>query len=323
MPLDDALHVHQADTVAGKSTLPVQTRERPEQLLDQGLRKTHAIVAHEIGRTLGVPAHLDPWRRLGRRKLTGIVEQVLQHALDARDRDLARHDVLDQFALFLRQLLQELLHLAIGQQVAHVVLQELGQVGRQHGGGVDHRPGHPPAREHEGAGQLVGGGLLLVLGRVAVAHRLDGGLVVAHVPPSGPLVRPAHVLVASASDLGEDERSADLMFRIYRKLQRRDLGDIEPVRASLDADLATPSHLDARPQPDLPAVYASEGYLAQHGARPGEHRGGALHQFGNRAGCIRAACQQGAQFHHQWRMFGQPSLDDRWNPSLEHSHRVV
>jgi sugar/nucleoside kinase (ribokinase family) len=41
-----------------------------------------------------------------------------------------------------------------------------------------------------------------------LAERLDGGLVVAHVPPSGPLVRPAHVLVASASDLREDERSA-------------------------------------------------------------------------------------------------------------------
>ncbi|MFN7989679.1 MAG: PfkB family carbohydrate kinase [Thermoanaerobaculia bacterium] len=41
-----------------------------------------------------------------------------------------------------------------------------------------------------------------------LAERLDGCLVVAHVPPSGPLVRPAHVLVASSSDLRDDERSA-------------------------------------------------------------------------------------------------------------------
>ena len=45
-------------------------------------------------------------------------EQELQHALDAGDRDLARHDVLDQFGMFLRQFLQQLLHLAVGQQLA-------------------------------------------------------------------------------------------------------------------------------------------------------------------------------------------------------------
>jgi len=41
-----------------------------------------------------------------------------------------------------------------------------------------------------------------------LAGRLDSSLVVAHVPPSGPGVRPAHVLVASAADLSDDERLA-------------------------------------------------------------------------------------------------------------------
>ena len=41
-----------------------------------------------------------------------------------------------------------------------------------------------------------------------LAERLDSALVVAHVPPSGPGVRPAHVLVASAADLSDEERRA-------------------------------------------------------------------------------------------------------------------
>ena len=39
-------------------------------------------------------------------------------------------------------------------------------------------------------------------------ERLASALVVAHVPPSGPGVRPAHVVVASAPDLGDAERLA-------------------------------------------------------------------------------------------------------------------
>ncbi len=64
-------------------------------------------------------------------------EQQLQHALDARDGDLRRHDVLDQFGLLLRQILQQLLHLAIGQQVGHVGLEQFGEMRRQHGRGID------------------------------------------------------------------------------------------------------------------------------------------------------------------------------------------
>jgi len=39
-----------------------------------------------------------------------------------------------------------------------------------------------------------------------LAERLGSALVVAHVPPSGPGVRPAHVLVGSAADLSEADR---------------------------------------------------------------------------------------------------------------------
>ena len=67
-----------------------------------------------------------------------LVEQLLQHALDAGDGDLARHQVLDQLLLLLGQVLQELLHLGVGQQVGHVGLEDLGQVGRQHGRRIDH-----------------------------------------------------------------------------------------------------------------------------------------------------------------------------------------
>jgi sugar/nucleoside kinase (ribokinase family) len=41
-----------------------------------------------------------------------------------------------------------------------------------------------------------------------LGERLASSLVVAHVPPSGPGVRPAHVVVASAPDLGDAERLA-------------------------------------------------------------------------------------------------------------------
>ena len=47
----------------------------------------------------------------------------------------------------------------------------------------------------------------LDLGRV-LAGRLDTALVVAHVPPSAPGARPAHVLVASSADLTVSERHA-------------------------------------------------------------------------------------------------------------------
>ena len=53
------------------------------------------------------------------------------------DRDLRRNNVLDQFRLFLWQLLQKLLHLAVGQELGHIALDQLGEMRGEHGRGVD------------------------------------------------------------------------------------------------------------------------------------------------------------------------------------------
>ena len=45
---------------------------------------------------------------------------------------------LTSFALLLRQLLEQLLDLGVGQQLGHVALDQFGQMGGEHGGGVDH-----------------------------------------------------------------------------------------------------------------------------------------------------------------------------------------
>ena len=66
-------------------------------------------------------------------------EQDLQDALNAGHRDQARHQVLDQVGLLLWQFLEKLLHFAIGEQLRHVALEQLGQMRGEHGGGVDHR----------------------------------------------------------------------------------------------------------------------------------------------------------------------------------------
>ena len=67
-----------------------------------------------------------------------LVQEQLQHALDAGGRDVGRHDLLDEFAVLLGQLLQELLHLHVREELGHVALDDLGEVGRHDGGGVDH-----------------------------------------------------------------------------------------------------------------------------------------------------------------------------------------
>ena len=93
-------------------------------------------------------------------------------------RDQRRHQVLEQFGLFLRQFLEQLLHFAVGQQLRHVALEQFGQVRRQHGGGVDHgvaldrrlfleRGVDPGGRQAEGRLGGVGAGQLhLAAGRV-------------------------------------------------------------------------------------------------------------------------------------------------------------
>jgi hypothetical protein len=43
-------------------------------------------------------------------------QEDLQHALNARNGDQRRHDILDQLALFFRQLLEQFLHLSVGKR---------------------------------------------------------------------------------------------------------------------------------------------------------------------------------------------------------------
>jgi hypothetical protein len=47
-------------------------------------------------------------------------KENLQHALNAGDRDLRRHDVLHQVALLLRQFLDQFLHLPVGKRLSAV-----------------------------------------------------------------------------------------------------------------------------------------------------------------------------------------------------------
>ncbi len=71
------------------------------------------------------------------------------------------HHVLDEIGLLLRQFLDQLLHLAIGEEVRHVLLQHLGEMRREHGRRVDDRVAaergflaqavvHPGGRQAEG-----------------------------------------------------------------------------------------------------------------------------------------------------------------------------
>ena len=104
------------------------TRQPRANMLDHGCRI--AREGQRIGDTLengGKIADRDALR-----------QQKLQNALDPGDGDLARYNVLDQFALFLWQVLQQFLHLAVGQQIRHVVLEQFGQMGREHRGRVHH-----------------------------------------------------------------------------------------------------------------------------------------------------------------------------------------
>ncbi len=65
-------------------------------------------------------------------------QQRLQHALHAGDRDFRRDQLLDQFFLLVRQIVQQLLGLGVGEQLRHMVLQHFGQMRGQHRSGIDH-----------------------------------------------------------------------------------------------------------------------------------------------------------------------------------------
>src|SRR5579885_1156414 len=60
-------------------------------------------------------------------------EEVLQHALDAAQRNLRRDEVGDQLLMGLVELVEQLLRLGIGEQLGHVVLDDLGEMRRHHG----------------------------------------------------------------------------------------------------------------------------------------------------------------------------------------------
>src|SRR5947207_2896490 len=89
----------------------------------------------ENASALAIPSRMVERSRIEMRSAS----RKLQDPLDAGNSDLSRHDDLDQFALLLGQVLQQLLYLAVGQQVRHVVLEQLGEMGREHGGGVHYR----------------------------------------------------------------------------------------------------------------------------------------------------------------------------------------
>src|SRR5579883_570045 len=107
-----------------------------------------------------------------------LVQQVLQDALHGADADLARDDVGDELVLLLVQLVEELLGLGIGEQLGHIALHGLGEVGRQHRRRIDDRIAlehglfaiafrHPHGGQAEGRlGRLVAGQRDLVAARV-------------------------------------------------------------------------------------------------------------------------------------------------------------
>lgn len=94
-------------------------------------------------------------------------------------------------------------------------------------------------------------------------ERLEGSLVVAHVPPSGPLVRPAHVLVASASDLGEEERRAP--WEAGRRTAGEPLRGVVVTRGAAGAEAFLPDrrvHVPAREVVALDSTGAGDVFAA-------------------------------------------------------------
>ena len=94
------------------------------------------------------------------------------------------------------------------------------------------------------AGWVAGAAVLVVLGapsrrptQEAIAAGLTiSGLPLAELAPASVDARGSTPYFGSTADgtkyfvkaLGSDQRSADLLFRVYRYLQRRDLGDERP-----------------------------------------------------------------------------------------------
>ena len=136
-----------ADDRFGKRLLPTGRQRDQRQVTGVGgvlradlARQPPAYVLGQRRRIArigdGVGDAFEDGREVADRDALG--QQQLQHPLNARDGDLRRHDVLDQLTLILGQILQQLADLAVGQQLGDVGLDQFGEVGRQHGGGVDH-----------------------------------------------------------------------------------------------------------------------------------------------------------------------------------------
>ena len=85
-----------------------------------------------------------------------------------------------------------------------------------------------------------------------LAARLESALVVAHVPPSGPDVRPAHVLVASAADMTDDERLAP--WEAGRRAAGEALGWIVVTRGAGGAEARSSDRRLLVPARDVVAV---------------------------------------------------------------------
>jgi len=101
------------------------------------------------------------------------------------------------------------------------------------------------------AGITVGAGVLVVFGEPdrrigpdAIAAALgSAGLPVSHVEPAGVEAKGSRPFVATAADgtqlfvkvLGADNRDADLLYRAYRWLRLRDLGDTRPAASLIQA----------------------------------------------------------------------------------------
>ena len=77
---------------------------------------------------------------VGRSRIeTRSVSKPCSNALHAASGDLGRDRVGDQPLMLLRQSVQQLLSLGVGQQLVQVAAHQFGQMGDQHAGQVNHR----------------------------------------------------------------------------------------------------------------------------------------------------------------------------------------
>lgn len=137
-----------ADQRLGKRLLP-RGRERNQRQVAAPLtcggaklaRKAGAHMLADRGDVLRVRRHFrdtfEDRRQVADRHTLG--KERLQHALNGGDRDLAGHEIIDQFLVLGRQFVHQLLRLRVGEKLGHVILQDLGQVRDEDRRGIDDR----------------------------------------------------------------------------------------------------------------------------------------------------------------------------------------